>query len=72
MGTIGQPEDVARTMAFLSSHRTAGHITGLCISVDGGMEGRVVWPEEMLNGTTPIALHTHPEMTSTKGNPKYN
>jgi peptidoglycan/xylan/chitin deacetylase (PgdA/CDA1 family) len=33
-------------MAFLASHRAAGHITGECLSVDGGMEGRVVWREE--------------------------
>lgn len=32
-------------MAFLASHRAAGHISGECISVDGGMEGRVVWKE---------------------------
>lgn len=43
---IAQPEDVARTMAFLASHKAAGHITGECISVDGGMEGRVVWKKE--------------------------
>jgi NAD(P)-dependent dehydrogenase (short-subunit alcohol dehydrogenase family) len=43
---IAQPSDVARTMAFLASHRAAGHITGQCLSVDGGMEGRVVWKEE--------------------------
>jgi len=42
---IARPEDVARTVAFLASHRAAGHITGECISVDGGMEGRVVWRE---------------------------
>lgn len=42
---IAKPEDVARTMAFLASHKAAGHITGECISVDGGMEGRVVWKE---------------------------
>ena len=29
-------------MAFLASHKAAGHITGECISVDGGMEGRIV------------------------------
>jgi NAD(P)-dependent dehydrogenase (short-subunit alcohol dehydrogenase family) len=40
---IAQPEDVARAMAFLASHRAAGHITGECLSVDGGMEGRIVW-----------------------------
>lgn len=32
-------------MAFLSSHRAAGHISGECISVDGGMEGRLIWKE---------------------------
>ena len=42
---IAQPHDVACTMAFLASHRAAGHISGECISVDGGMEGRVVWKE---------------------------
>ena len=32
-------------MAFLASHRAAGHISGECISVHGGMEGRVIWKE---------------------------
>lgn len=32
-------------MAFLASHRAAGHITGQCLSVDGGMEGRLLWKE---------------------------
>jgi len=35
-------------MAFLSSHRAAGHISGECISVDGGMEGRLIWKEEQI------------------------
>jgi len=43
---IAKPEDVARAMAFLASHRAAGHISGECLSVDGGMEGRVVWKKE--------------------------
>ena len=43
---IAQPEDVARAMAFLASHRAAGHISGECLSVDGGMEGRVVWKQD--------------------------
>lgn len=42
---IAKPEDVARTMAFLASHRAAGHISGQCLSVDGGMEGRLLWKE---------------------------
>ena len=32
-------------MAFLASHRAAGHISGQCLSVDGGMEGRIIWRE---------------------------
>lgn len=43
---IARPEDVARAMCFLASHRAAGHISGECLSVDGGMEGRVVWMED--------------------------
>ncbi|GFF88319.1 peptidoglycan deacetylase [Aspergillus lentulus] len=42
---IAKPEDVARTMAFLASHRAAGHISGQCLSVDGGMEGRLLWKQ---------------------------
>ena len=42
-------------MAFLASHRAAGHISGECISVDGGMEGRIIWKEK--------------EVVITQGNP---
>lgn len=53
---IAKPEDVARAMAFLASHRAAGHISGECLSVDGGMEGRVVWKvEEVMKGASPSA-----------------
>lgn len=48
MRKIAQPTDVARAAAFLASHRAAGHISGQCISVDGGMEGRIVWSEDEL------------------------
>jgi hypothetical protein len=48
---IAKPEDVARAMAFLASHRAAGHISGECLSVDGGMEGRVVWKKEEAIGS---------------------
>lgn len=48
---IAQPTDVARAAAFLASHRAAGHISGQCISVDGGMEGRIVWSEEEVRKT---------------------
>jgi len=54
---IAQPEDVARAMAFLASHRAAGHISGECLSVDGGMEGRVVWkPEEVIKTSASSVL----------------
>ena len=44
-------------MAFLASHRAAGHISGECISVDGGMEGRVIWKEsEVIKGDTETAM----------------
>lgn len=43
---IAQPEDVARAMAFLASSRAAGHISGICLEVTGGMEGRIIWREE--------------------------
>jgi NAD(P)-dependent dehydrogenase (short-subunit alcohol dehydrogenase family)/peptidoglycan/xylan/chitin deacetylase (PgdA/CDA1 family) len=43
---VALPMDVARAAAFLASHRAAGHISGQCISIDGGMEGRIVWSEE--------------------------
>ena len=40
--SIGTPEDMARTIVFLSSHRLAGHITGEVVTVAGGMEGRLL------------------------------
>lgn len=48
---IAQPKDVAKAVEFLASHEAAGHMSGEVLSVDGGMEGRVVWrPEEVLEG----------------------
>ena len=48
---IAKPEDVACAMAFLASHRAAGHISGECLSVDGGMEGRLIWQEPEVPNT---------------------
>ena len=59
---IAQPTDVARAAAFLASHRAAGHISGQCISVDGGMEGRIVWSEDEVRKSQATAVE--PEMPS--------
>ncbi|CRG89345.1 hypothetical protein PISL3812_06381 [Talaromyces islandicus] len=40
-----RPENVARAMSFLASHRAAGHISGQCIYVEDGMQGRLIWKE---------------------------
>lgn len=49
---IAKPQDVAKAVAFLASHQAAGHVSGQCLSVDGGMEGRIVWrEEEVLRGS---------------------
>lgn len=46
---IARPQDVAKCAAFLASHAASGHMSGQCLSVDGGMEGRIMWrPEEIL------------------------
>ncbi|KAK5127527.1 hypothetical protein LTR85_006866 [Meristemomyces frigidus] len=47
---IAQPTDVAKAVAFLASHRASGHMSGQCLSVDGGMEGRILWREEEILG----------------------
>ncbi|KAF7117117.1 hypothetical protein CNMCM5793_005801 [Aspergillus hiratsukae] len=70
---IAKPEDVARTMAFLASHRAAGHISGQCLSVDGGMEGRLLWKEgEVIQPSNPphetSLVQSIPRPLSTKRN----
>jgi hypothetical protein len=46
---IAEPKDVAKAVTFLASHEASGHMSGQCLSIDGGMEGRIVWkPEEIL------------------------
>jgi 3-oxoacyl-[acyl-carrier protein] reductase len=41
---VASPEDVAAAVLFLSSPRAAGHLTGTCLTVAGGMEGRLLHP----------------------------
>ncbi len=38
------PQDVAAAVTWLASDRAAGHVTGMVISVAGGMEGRTLHP----------------------------
>lgn len=44
VGRVGEPADVAATVAFLASD-AAGFITGQHISVDGGMTKRMIYAE---------------------------
>ncbi|KAI8934265.1 hypothetical protein NX059_009007 [Plenodomus lindquistii] len=64
---IAQPSDVARAAAFLASHRAAGHISGQCISVDGGMEGRIVWSEEEVQKSQQVASEPETPPANLKG-----
>ena len=41
---IALPEDVARQVAVLASPILSGHVSGANVSVDGGMEGRLLFP----------------------------
>lgn len=49
MKKIAKPEDVARTVVYLLSDHSAGHISGNTIMVHGGMEGRVLFEKENLS-----------------------
>jgi 3-oxoacyl-[acyl-carrier protein] reductase len=42
---VAQPEDVARQVVVLASDELSGHVTGLVVTVAGGMEGRVLHPD---------------------------
>lgn len=42
---VAMPDDVARAIVWLSSPTAAGHVTGELVTVAGGMEGRLLWPQ---------------------------
>ncbi|KAF4994713.1 hypothetical protein FGRMN_5602 [Fusarium graminum] len=62
---IAEPSDVARCMMFLASHRAAGHITGQCISVDGGQEGRLLWREADTKNELDVKMPSGPSTGKT-------
>jgi NAD(P)-dependent dehydrogenase (short-subunit alcohol dehydrogenase family) len=41
---VGQPKDIAAQVAVLASPLLSGHVTGVNLMVDGGMEGRLLFP----------------------------
>lgn len=42
--------DVARMAVVLCSEKVSGHVTGQCLSIDGGMEGRLLYGPEQCTG----------------------
>ncbi|KAF2172845.1 hypothetical protein M409DRAFT_62519 [Zasmidium cellare ATCC 36951] len=44
---VGRPEDVARQVAVLASPVLSGHVNGVNLQVDGGMEGRLLFPPSL-------------------------
>jgi len=43
---IARPDDIAHAAVFLSSDKLARHLTGQTLTVAGGMEGRLLWPDD--------------------------
>lgn len=41
---VAMPADIARQVVVLSSPTLSGHVTGVNLQVDGGMEGRCLYP----------------------------
>lgn len=43
---VAQPQDIALQVAILASPNISGHVTGINIMIDGGMEGRLLFPPQ--------------------------
>jgi NAD(P)-dependent dehydrogenase (short-subunit alcohol dehydrogenase family) len=43
---VGTPPDIARQVAVLASPSLSGHVNGMNLMVDGGMEGRLLFPPQ--------------------------
>ncbi|MHA2142790.1 MAG: SDR family NAD(P)-dependent oxidoreductase [Candidatus Thorarchaeota archaeon] len=46
MRKVALVEDIANTILYLASDKLSGHVSGQTINVAGGMEGRVLFPQE--------------------------
>jgi 3-oxoacyl-[acyl-carrier protein] reductase len=46
---LARPEDVARSVVFMSSPALARHLSGEVLTVAGGMEGRRLWTEAQID-----------------------
>jgi len=44
---VAEAEDVAAAMVFLASDRLAAHLSGTILPVAGGMEGRLLHPDQV-------------------------
>lgn len=44
---VATTDDVAQACLFFASNKTAGHITGQVLMIHGGMEGRILWSENL-------------------------
>jgi 3-oxoacyl-[acyl-carrier protein] reductase len=47
---LARPRDIARAVLFLSSPLAARHVSGEVLTVAGGMEGRLQWELEQIDG----------------------
>lgn len=46
---LGRAQDVARAAAWISSPLAARHVSGQTVVLAGGMEGRVLWPQDAID-----------------------
>jgi NAD(P)-dependent dehydrogenase (short-subunit alcohol dehydrogenase family) len=44
---VALPKDVARQVAVIASPVLSGHISGMNVMVEGGMEGRLLFPPRL-------------------------
>lgn len=47
---VGRPQDVAHAILYLASSTLSGHMTGQMLTGSGGMEGRVLYQPEEIEG----------------------